>query len=114
VRRVTLAGMIGKFSKLARGHFMTHVAGNQVDIGFLADLARGCGASPDVEAEMRAANTARHVQEIAQAHQLTALFATVADLVRERSQALVGDALKVDCLLFEPDGTLLGRAGASE
>src|SRR5262249_6412622 len=40
LRRGTLAGMIGKFAKLAQGHFQTHVAGNQVDMAFLAELAR--------------------------------------------------------------------------
>ena len=110
VRRVTLAGMIGKFSKLAKGHFMTHVAGNQVDVGFLAELARTCGATPSVEAEMRAANTARHVQEIAQAHQVSGLFPRLAELVRERSRRLLNEALEVDCLLFDADGQLLGRA----
>src|SRR5919198_3638168 len=39
VRRATVAGMVGKFSKLAMGHFMTHVAGNQVDLVFLASVA---------------------------------------------------------------------------
>ena len=110
VRRVTLAGMVGKFSKLAQGHFMTHVAGNQVDVGFLADVAAGCGASPEVQAQMRAANTARHVQELALAHDLTALFDRLADLVRQRSLTRVGDKLTIDCLLFDADGRLLGKA----
>jgi cobalt-precorrin-5B (C1)-methyltransferase len=112
IRRVTLAGMIGKFSKLAKGHFMTHVAGNQVDVGFLADLAATCGAPREVERAMRSANTARHVQELAQASHLDGLFPRLADVVRQRSQALVKDALEVDCLLFDADGHLLGTAGS--
>src|SRR5579883_1620990 len=58
-----LAGMIGKFSKIARGHFMTHVAGNQVEPPFLAELAGECGADAALRQEMAVANTARHVQE---------------------------------------------------
>jgi cobalt-precorrin-5B (C1)-methyltransferase len=110
VRRVTLAGMVGKFSKLAQGHFMTHVAGNQVDLGFLAQVAAECGASPDLQAQIRAANTARHVQELALAHDLNSLFDRLADLVRQRSLTRVADRLAVDCLLFDADGRLLGRA----
>jgi cobalt-precorrin-5B (C1)-methyltransferase len=109
-RRVSLAGMVGKFSKLAQGHFMTHVAGNQVDLGFLAQVAADCGASPDLQAQIRAANTARHVQELALAHGLTSLFDRLADLVRERSLARVDQKLAVDCILFDADGRLLGRA----
>jgi len=39
ITRAVLSGMIGKLSKVAQGHFMTHVAGNQVDPEFLAELA---------------------------------------------------------------------------
>ena len=46
VGRATHAGMVGKFSKMAMGYFVTHVAGNQVDTSFLARLAAECGASP--------------------------------------------------------------------
>ena len=111
VRHVTLAGMIGKFSKLAKGHFMTHVAGNQVDVAFLADLAASCGASADIVSEIRAANTARHVQEIAQANGLGAMFARIAELVRQRSLELVAGKLDIHCVLFDPDGGVLGTAG---
>src|SRR6266516_1095852 len=55
--RASLAGMVGKMSKIAMGHFMTHVAGNQVDLLFLADLAAECGAAPSVVDQIRAANT---------------------------------------------------------
>src|SRR5581483_9936938 len=58
MRRATLAGMIGKFSKIAQGHFMTHVAGNQVDPGFLASVARDAGASEALAARIAQANTA--------------------------------------------------------
>ncbi|MDP8922236.1 MAG: cobalt-precorrin-5B (C(1))-methyltransferase, partial [Chloroflexota bacterium] len=53
IQAVTLAGMIGKMSKIALGHFMTHVAGNQVDMVFLAELAREVGAQRDVVEEIR-------------------------------------------------------------
>jgi cobalt-precorrin-5B (C1)-methyltransferase len=111
VRRATLSGMIGKFSKLAEGHFMTHVAGNQVNVAFLADLASEYGASADLQAEMRQANTARHFQELALANDLTGVFGRIAEIVRQRSLALVSDQLVVDCLLFDADGVLLGSAG---
>jgi cobalt-precorrin-5B (C1)-methyltransferase len=110
VRRVSLAGMVGKFSKLAQGHFMTHVAGNQVDLGFLAEVAAACGASADLQAEIRAANTARHVQELALAHGVSGLFDRLAGLVRQRSLERVDAKLAIDCLLFDADGRLLGQA----
>ena len=110
LRRVSLAGMVGKMSKIAQGHFMTHVAGNQVDLGFLADLAAQCGAPSDVVEEIQAANTARHFQEIALANDLRSVFTRLAELVSGRSADLVEGALAIDCIIFDFDGSVLGRA----
>ena len=85
---VTLAGMVGNFSKVAQGHFMTHVAGNQVDLVFLATIAAESGASAAVQDEFRAANTARHFQEIALAHGLGGVFDRIAADVRRAARTL--------------------------
>lgn len=113
VQAVSLSGMIGKMSKIAAGHFMTHVAGNQVDMKLLADLSAGQGAAPDVVAEIERANTARHVQEILLREGIYGTFNRICQLVVERSDALVGDALAVECLLFDFEGNVLGRAGSA-
>ncbi|MHB8576355.1 MAG: cobalt-precorrin-5B (C(1))-methyltransferase [Dehalococcoidia bacterium] len=113
LKRAILAGMIGKFSKIARGHFMTHVAGNQVEPVYLADLASQCGADGELCRAMAGANTARHVQELAQARNLTAFFERIASETAQQCHAHVGGALDIEALLFDFDGTLLGRAAAS-
>ncbi len=111
MRAATLTGMVGKFSKLAQGHFQTHVAGNQVDTEFLADLALSSGAPPDTVAAIRTANTARHVQELlVGAGRESAFCARLAALVRERSRAYVHHALDIETVLFDFDGTVLGRS----
>jgi cobalt-precorrin-5B (C1)-methyltransferase len=112
LERASLAGMVGKMSKIAMGHFMTHVAANQVDLLFLSDLAAECGASRAVVEEIREANTARHFQEIAMANSLRAVFGRLAEEVCARSVQLVNGALVVDCFVFDFDGTLLGEATA--
>jgi cobalt-precorrin-5B (C1)-methyltransferase len=114
VRRASLVGMVGKMSKIAQGHFMTHVAGNQVDLAFLADVAAQCGASDSIVAEIRAANTARHFQEIAMASGLRGVFDRLAELVCERSVDLVHGKLAVDCTVFDFDGTVLGKAARGD
>jgi cobalt-precorrin-5B (C1)-methyltransferase len=101
--------MIGKFSKIAQGHFMTHVAGNQVDPAFLASVAREAGATDDLAARIAVANTARHVQELAQDGGCPGLFTRVAELVCVRSRALVKNALAVETVMFDFDGAVLAR-----
>jgi len=110
IRRVYVCGMIGKLSKIAQGHLMTHVAGNQVDPSFLASLAGQSGASKALQQRMAAANSAREVQEIAQSAQVEGLFSLVAREAAGACYRYVAGALAIDCLLFDFDGSLLGRA----
>jgi cobalt-precorrin-5B (C1)-methyltransferase len=112
VRRVVLVGMIGKFSKVARGHMMTHVAGNQVDTGFLAELAASCGATPEEAAAIADANTARHVQELAEAWHLDTLFDRICTGVVEQSTKRVKSAFPVEAIMFNFAGGVLGRAAS--
>jgi cobalt-precorrin-5B (C1)-methyltransferase len=107
---VTLAGMIGKLSKLACGHLMTHVAGNQVDLRYLAGVCRRAGGRPELAEAIAGANTARHAQELAQAAGLQRFFDLVAEDARRVCQERVGTRPRVRVLLFDFDGSLLGRA----
>jgi cobalt-precorrin-5B (C1)-methyltransferase len=116
VKRATHVGMVGKLSKMAMGYFVTHVAGNRVDTGFLASLAAQCGASPEIQEEMRQASSARHVQEIAQANNVLGIFPLMCRMVCEESRKLLGkdaDALIIDTMCFDFDGALLGHASTS-
>lgn len=88
-RKVTLAGMVGKLSKMADGRTMTHAAGSEVDTALLADLAASIGASSALQDEIRAANTARHVQELVTAHGLGGFF----DALCERVAIVLGEHL---------------------
>ncbi|HEU0021118.1 MAG TPA: cobalt-precorrin-5B (C(1))-methyltransferase [Dehalococcoidia bacterium] len=116
IKRATHVGMVGKFSKMAMGYFVTHVAGNQVDTEFLAKLAAQCGASAEVQEEIRGASSARHFQEIAQANRLLSAFSLMCQMVCDESRKLLGDdanSLIVDAMCFDFDGTLLGHASTS-
>lgn len=110
IERVSLAGMIGKFSKLAQGHFQTHVAGNQVDPEFLAELAIQAGAATPLASAIKGANTARHVQELAEAAGLGTFFQVLAVTVAERSRTYVHGKIVAEAILFDFDGRVLGRA----
>ncbi len=108
--RAGLCGMIGKFSKLAQGHFQTHVAGNQVDLVFLAEIAGRCGASREVQEAIQGANTARHFADIAEAHNLQPVFQLISELVAEQSYRYVEGAMEIEAIMVDFDGRVLGRA----
>ncbi len=116
IPRATLVGMIGKFSKIAMGKFVTHVAGNKVDPAFLAELAAECGASERVQADMRQAASGRHFQEIALEYGLQSVFDLVCARVCRQAQEYLADkadAIVIDAICFDFEGGVLGKATTS-
>ena len=116
IKRVAHVGMVGKFSKMAMGYFVTHVAGNQVDTDFLASLAAQCGAPSNLQEEMRNAASGRHFQELAQQHNVMDVFPLMCQLVCDQAHTYLGpggEALIVDALCFDFEGNLLGSASTS-
>lgn len=111
VRSVTLVGMIGKLSKIGDGRMQTHVAGAEVDLRGLAEVAKDYGATADVVDQVWHANTARHFQELMLAHGLHGIFEVICERARRASQAYVHHTLDVDVLMCDFDGSILGYAG---
>ncbi len=107
---VYLSGMVGKLSKIACGHFMTHVAGNQVNTGYLAGLAKRAGADEELVDAVRSANTARHAQELVNSRGLHRFFDLLCADAVSSCAGLIGPRPAVGVLLFDFDGHLLGRA----
>jgi len=112
LRKVNVAGMIGKLSKIAAGEFYTHARQSAVNLDRLAALALSVGASPDVVEKIRRGNTAREAQEIALAHGLGAFFDRIAERVSLNCRRYVEDAFTVETVLTDADGVILGRATA--
>jgi cobalt-precorrin-5B (C1)-methyltransferase len=108
---VTLAGMVGKLTKLAQGQFQLHVAGGGVDPEMLARIAARAGAGGELVERMRHANTARHAQEMALEHGLRGFFDELCRAAAQRCSERAGGAVHVQAWCFDPDsGELLGSA----
>jgi cobalt-precorrin-5B (C1)-methyltransferase len=114
VRKVVIGGMPGKMSKIAKGKMQTHAAGSDVDLEFLAEVAREVGASPELIEEIRKANTARHVQEIVERRQVAGYWDQIARKVCEQCRKHVEGRLAVECVLVDFGGNEIGRAALGE
>lgn len=113
VRSVVLVAMIGKLIKTAQGHMTTHVAGNQVDFDFLAQVCREVGAPAELVAAVAAANTGRHFLELCQQYGNMKPVQHLVELACEKCVEFVqsqGGTLEMAVLLVDFDGTVLGRA----
>jgi len=109
LRQVIIAGFIGKLTKMAMGIKQTHVAGSHVDMEFMARLAAECKAPPKVVEEVASGNTARHVSEIISRNKIFGYYDLLCKRVHEQMHQHAKSKLQIEVLMFEFDGTVIGR-----
>jgi cobalt-precorrin-5B (C1)-methyltransferase len=107
MRKVVIAGFIGKLTKMAMGVKQTHVRGSHVDMAFMADLAEKCGAGASVLAEIRQANTARHVGEIVNKNNVSGFYLLLCKKVYEQMHEHSKGQLEIGVIMFEFDGKVI-------
>ncbi|WP_298406429.1 cobalt-precorrin-5B (C(1))-methyltransferase [uncultured Chloroflexus sp.] len=115
VPSAVFVGMIGKMIKTAQGYMQTHVAGNQVDFAFLAQVCREVGAPDALVQAVEQAHTGRYFLELCQQYGLQAPLQRIVDLALEqclRFIAAQGGTMDFETILVDFDGTVLARAAA--
>jgi cobalt-precorrin-5B (C1)-methyltransferase len=110
VPRVTVAGGVGKMTKLAQGLLDLHSRRGAVDLAVLAGIAETAGGSAELAERILASNTAAeafaHAEEAG-----IALGDAVARAAWETAAAVVaGKDIEIEIAIFDRDGRLVGRA----
>ncbi len=109
ISRVTIAGGVAKMTKLAQGLTDLHSKRGEVDKALLAQLARTAGGSAQLCARIVTANTTAEMFALARAQGI-ALGDAVARAAQQTAAQLVsGSGVAVEVILFDRDGTLVGR-----
>ncbi len=108
-QHVTLAAMIGKLAKFAAGNESVHSKKSTQDFQFLAQLAREAGAADPVVSQIRHANTAQAVSELAQTAGLGTFHDIICREVWQFATSLTQSAYQLDILLLDNHGETLGR-----
>jgi cobalt-precorrin-5B (C1)-methyltransferase len=110
VRRVTIAGGIGKMTKLAQGLLDLHSRRGSVDLAVLAKLAEQAGGSRALTERILASNTAAEAFSHADAEKI-ALGDEVARAGWDTAaKVLAGQPVEVEIAVFDRDGRLVGHA----
>ena len=109
IKKVTIAGFPGKLSKIAMGKMQTHAAGSDVDIGFLSDVAVGCGASGEAETRLRSATTARHFMELVLQEKISGVFDALCKKICEHCRAYLKHPLTLEAVITDFEGRVIGR-----
>jgi cobalt-precorrin-5B (C1)-methyltransferase len=110
VPRVTIAGGVGKMTKLAQGLLDLHSRRGAVDLGVLAGLAEQAGGSRELAARILGSNTAAEALSHAEVDGV-ALGDEVARAGWDTAaKALAGEPIEIEIVVFDRDGRLVGRA----
>jgi cobalt-precorrin-5B (C1)-methyltransferase len=107
--KVIVWGMMGKLSKLAAGHLYTNVSDSRVDIGFLAEVAAGCGVPDKMAKALRAAVTANHFRKMLPPEHTRKFCDQLCRLAAKKCREEAGEKLEVECIMTSYDGIILGR-----
>jgi cobalt-precorrin-5B (C1)-methyltransferase len=110
VDRVTIAGGVGKMTKLAQGLLDLHSRRGSVDLAVLAELAKKAGGTEKLAARILASNTVAEAFTHAE-HDGTALGDAVAHAAQATAAKVVaGKPIEIEIAVFDRDGRLVGRA----
>ncbi|WP_276517879.1 cobalt-precorrin-5B (C(1))-methyltransferase [Caldalkalibacillus thermarum] len=110
IGRVSLAGMMGKFSKVAQGVMMVHSKSAPVDFNFLAELAEESGAPAEVVETVRQANTAAEVGNLMHELGYSRFFEKLCQACCRAGLKEVDGGIELETAIFTFKGVLLGRA----
>lgn len=98
VKKVTLAGQLGKLTKVAAGHLSTHCREAEMDWSWFGTWAESQGI-PGAAERLRRVNTGRALAEIVIEEGWEKLFPLLCRHVQEQCRALIGNQARVSVLL---------------
>lgn len=110
ISRVTLIGMMGKFSKVAQGVMMVHSKSAPVDFGFLSRVAEEAGATPEQTAAILDANTAALVGDWMQEWGYNGFFERLSAYCCEAGLKEVQGGMDIETVIISMKGSLLGSS----
>ena len=109
IKKIIIAGFIGKLTKMAMGIKQTHVRGSHISIDFMASLAAKCVDSKDIINEISKANTARHVSEIINQYNIKNFFSLICKHVYEEMYKHSNNSIEIVVIMFDFDGKICGK-----
>jgi cobalt-precorrin-5B (C1)-methyltransferase len=109
LKKIIIAGFIGKLTKMAMGIKQTHVRGSHINIDFMANLASKCLDSKEIINEIRKANTARHVSEIINRYNIKNFYNLICQLVCFEMTKHSNNSLEIVVIMFDFDGKICGK-----
>jgi cobalt-precorrin-5B (C1)-methyltransferase len=109
IKKIIIAGFIGKLTKMAMGIKQTHVRGSHVSMEYMANLASLCVNSKNIINDIRNANTARHVSEIIIQNNVQNFFNLLCKQVYFEMYNHSNRSMEIEVVMFGFDGKITGK-----
>jgi cobalt-precorrin-5B (C1)-methyltransferase len=109
IKKIIIAGFIGKLTKMAMGIKQTHVRGSHVSMEYMANLASLCVNSKNIINDIRNANTARHVSEIIIKNNVQNFFNLLCKQVYFEMYNHSNKSMEIEVVMFGFDGKITGK-----
>ena len=115
IKKVSMVGMMGKFSKVAQGVMMVHSKSAPVDFDFLARVAAETGVNDEKMLEsIKQANTASQVGDLLLENGYHDFFTILCTYCCLSGLEEIGGGISIETSLYSMKGTLLGKGGRHE
>ncbi|TWI57152.1 cobalt-precorrin-5B (C(1))-methyltransferase [Halalkalibacter nanhaiisediminis] len=115
IKKVSLVGMMGKFSKVAQGVMMVHSKSAPVDFNFLENVAREAGVEDEELLEsVRNANTASQVGDLMHEHGYSDFFTILCKYCCASGLNEIDGGIAIETSLYSMKGAFLGKAGQND
>jgi cobalt-precorrin-5B (C1)-methyltransferase len=109
LKKIIIAGFIGKLTKMAMGIKQTHVRGSHISMDYLANLASICVNSESIINDIKKANTARHVSEIIIQNNIQKFFDLICKQVYIEMYNHSNKSMEIEVIMFSFEGKIIGK-----
>jgi len=110
ISRLTLAGGVGNFAKLAQGALDLHSGRSQLDFLHLSQCAKANGISAEGEAAIARSRSAGEAMTHADAEQIP-LASAIADAARRTAlSTLTNSRIAIEVIVIDRFGNIIGKS----
>ena len=107
--KLSICGGFGKMTKLAQGHLDLHSKSSSIDLDFLADQVKELGASLELVAQVKNANTSIEVLTLCQLNSLD-LASKICRLALATARKIVPENIELEVWAINRQSLVVGKA----
>ena len=107
--KLSICGGFGKMTKLAQGHLDLHSKASSIDLDFLADQVTELGASPELVAQVKNANTSIEVLKLCQLNNID-LASRICQRALVTARKIVPENIELEVWAINRQSIVVGKA----